>query len=86
MTKGESVLVIKDYDLFDENIKGCKGIYIKTDKTTGKYLIYFPINQEWADMTPDLVKRVKPGFVNKKNKDFVKNVKTLSSVLNSRES
>jgi len=32
MIRGEEVMVIADYDLFDLNIKGEKGDYLKTDE------------------------------------------------------
>ena len=77
MTRGEDVLVLEDYDLFDKNMKDCRGIYIKTDQETGKFLIYFPINQEWADMSPDILERLDPDKVSKENFNFIKNVKTM---------
>ena len=77
MTRGEEVRVVKDYDLFNLNIKGEKGIYLKTDEKTGKHLVYFPVNGEWADLPDDYVKQTKPGKVSRKNKKFVSLIKVM---------
>jgi hypothetical protein len=71
MIRGEEVIVLEDYDLFDLNIKGEKGIYLKTDEISGKHLVYFPVNGEWADLPDDHIKQTKPGKVSRKNKEFV---------------
>jgi hypothetical protein len=77
MKRGEEVVVIVDYDLFDLNVKGEKGVYLRTDETSGKHLIYFPVNGEWADLPDDHIKRHRPGKVSRKNKEFVALVKTM---------
>ena len=77
MTKGEEVQVLVDYDLFETNIKDEIGIYLSTAKTTGKQLIYFPVNEEWAELTDDQISRVAAGKVSKKNKEFSDRVKTM---------
>jgi hypothetical protein len=77
MKRGEEVVVIVDYDLFDLNVKGEKGVYLKTDEVSGKHLIYFPVNGEWADLPDDHIKRHRPGKVSRKNKEFVDLVKTM---------
>ena len=71
MIRGEEVMVIADYDLFDLNIKGEKGVYLKTDEGSGKHLVYFPINGEWAELPDSSIKRTKPGKVSRKNKKFI---------------
>ena len=75
--RGESVQPNEDYDLFGTNVNGCKGIYIKTDDSTGKLLIYFPVNQEWGELLPEQVTRLSPGEVSEDNNNFIKNVSTL---------
>ena len=77
VTKGEEFLVLSDYDLFDLNIKGLKGLYLKTDEASGKYLLRFSENGEYAEVSPVDLERVNPGFVSEKNKEFISNVKTL---------
>ena len=77
MKRGEEVIVVVDYDLFDLNVKGEKGVYLRTDETSGKHLIYFPVNGEWADLPDDHIKRHRPGKVSRKNKEFVALVKTM---------
>jgi len=77
MIRGEEVKVLVDYDLFDLNVKGEKGVYLRTDETTGKHLIYFPVNGEWADLPDDHIKQTRPGKVTRKNKAFVKLVKLM---------
>ncbi len=69
--------VLVDYDLFDTNIKDEIGIYLTTAKTTGKHLIYFPVNEEWAELSDEQIQRVTDGKVLKKNKDFSDRVKTM---------
>ena len=75
MNRGESVKVLVDYDLFDINIKDCRGIYLKTTPSSGKLLIYFPINQEWAELLPEDVERIDPQNIPEDNKSFVDRVK-----------
>lgn len=77
ITRGEEFLVLTDYDLFDLNVKGLKGIYLKTDGASGKYLLRFLENGEYAEVSPTDLERVNPGFVSSENEEFVSNVKTL---------
>ena len=77
ITRGEEFLVLTDYDLFDLNVEGLKGIYLKTDSTSGKYLLRFSENGEYAEVNPTDLERVNPGFVSSENEEFVSNVKTL---------
>lgn len=79
MLRGEEVKVLVDYDLFEVNIKGEKGVFLKTDKNTGKHLIYFPINGEWAELAGDCVERTNPGKVSRKNKKFIKHIKEMAT-------
>ena len=77
MTRGEEIRVLEKYDLFDVNIKGEKGIYLSTDKTTGKHLVYFSINGEYAELPDDFIKRLDPGKVSLENQEFVDRIKTM---------
>ena len=77
MVRGESVLVVKSYDLFGRDVLDCKGIYIKTDVSSNKHLIFFPVNQEWAEMSDDFIERANPGHIPEDNENFIKNVSTL---------
>jgi hypothetical protein len=77
MIRGEEVMVIVDYDLFDLNINGEKGVYIKTDKRSGKHLIYFPVNSEWAELPDGSVEQTKPGKVSRKNKKFISSIREM---------
>ena len=72
--RGESVRPTVDYDLFDVNVKGKVGIYLKKDKNSGKCLVYFAVNKEWAELLEDQFERVSPGKVPAKNKKFVSNI------------
>ena len=49
LVKGETVVIRQEYDLFDNQMEGREGLYIKTDNTTGKHLIYFPQIGEWGE-------------------------------------
>lgn len=77
LIRGEEFLVLSDYDLFDLNVKGLKGLYLKTDDTSGKYLLRFSENGEYAEIDPANLERVKPGFVSGDNQKFVSNIKTM---------
>ena len=77
LVRGESLQPTEDYDLFGTNVNGCKGIYLKTDESTGKLLVFFPINQEWGELLPEQVHRVSPGEIPEDNQNFVNHVATL---------
>ncbi len=78
MTRGETVKCVVDYDLFDKNIKGEEGCFVKYSDFSKKYLIWFPCNGEWAELKEQQFKLVnKPGYVSKKFQDFVSNIRTL---------
>ena len=77
MVRGEDVKVLIDYDLFDVNVKGMTGIFIKTDDCTGKFLVRFAVNGEWGEFNEEQIERVNPGQVSKANLEFVSKVKTL---------
>jgi|TARA_B100001094_G_scaffold249520_1_gene246817 hypothetical protein len=77
ITRGEEVKVIVSYDLFDLDIKGEKGIFLKTDEASGKHLVYFPVNGEWAELPSESIKRTRPGKVTRKNKEFINLVKEM---------
>ena len=77
ITRGESVKFLIDYDLYDHNIKGMLGIFLKQNENSGKCLIYVPKVDEWAEFMPADLKRIKPGHVPAKNKKFIRNVRTM---------
>ena len=81
MTKGEDVLIVRDYDLFDNNVKGTVGVYIKLSETNNKHMIYFPDLQEWGEFEEGYFELVKADFVPEKNKKFVDRVQPLSVTL-----
>ena len=77
-TKGETVKCIVDYDLFDYNINGEEGCYIRHSEMNNKHIIYFPCNKEWAELPVESFELVnKPGYISAKYKKFVKNVRLL---------
>ena len=75
--RGEEFLVLNDYDLFDLNVKGLRGLYLKTDEASGKYLLRFSENGEYAEISPVDLERINPGFVSDESMEFVSNVKTM---------
>ena len=79
MTRGEKLEILIDYDLFGLNIKGLHGIYINKTPKTEKLLVYIEENGEWAELLEQQVKRIKPGKVSKKNKEFISRVRKLGS-------
>tara|TARA_B100000427_G_scaffold323928_1_gene328158 strand:+ start:3128 stop:3382 length:255 start_codon:yes stop_codon:yes gene_type:complete len=78
MIRGETVRCIVDYDLFDKNINGEEGCFVKLNEETGKSLIYFWVNEEWAELSANQFECPNnPGFVTDQNKEFVSHIKTL---------
>ena len=78
MKRGEAVRCIVDYDLFDVNINGEEGCFIKLDEASNKSLTYFWINGEWAELESSQFELVnKPGYIPVKNKKFVSRIKML---------
>ena len=76
MTRGEQVKVTEEYDLFGLQIKNLTGIYIgKT--STGKHLVYFRENKEWAELPEEHLHRINPDDVPEKNLDFISFVRKL---------
>ena len=78
MKRGEAVRCIVDYDLFDVNINGEEGCFVKYSTSTKKHLIWFPCNGEWAELKSDQFERSnKPGYIPLRYKEFVSRIKTL---------
>ncbi|MBP04921.1 MAG: hypothetical protein CMA72_09090 [Euryarchaeota archaeon] len=78
MKRGEAVRCIDDYDLFEKNVNGEEGCFIKFSEINDKYLVWFPCNGEWAELKEGQFEMVnKPGYIPAKYKKFVKHVKTL---------
>ena len=78
MKRGETVKCVVDYDLFDKNINGEEGCFVKYCDFNKKHLIWFPCNGEWAELKENQFELVnKPGYVSAKFQDFVSNVRTL---------
>ena len=78
MKRGEAVRCIVDYDLFDVNVNGEEGCFIKLDKRSNKSLVYFWVNTEWAELKQDQFELInRPGYIPAKNKEFTSRVRTL---------
>ena len=78
MKKGESVKCLVDYDLFDFNIKDEEGCCISFNESTEKYLIWFPCNDEWAELKRDQFERInKKVYISSKYKEFTSRVEKL---------
>ena len=75
--RGEDIKAIEDYDLFGNNINGSLGIYLKTDPSSKKLLVYFPDFGEWAEIKQEAIFRVNPGLIPEKNKNFISRIKTM---------
>lgn len=75
LIKGEAVIARQKYNLFDNEVEGTVGIYIKTDNVSGKHLIYFPEVGDWGEL--EQIERISPGVVDSRNKEFVSRVQTL---------
>ena len=73
------VIVKIDYDLFGYQLKGEKGVYISTNKSTKKLLVYFSKNGEWGEFSKQQIKRFNPGIVTRENQDFISRIIKLDS-------
>tara|TARA_B100000902_G_C27157590_1_gene837003 strand:+ start:783 stop:1043 length:261 start_codon:yes stop_codon:yes gene_type:complete len=78
--QGEAVIFIEDYDLFDYNCNGSEGMYYKTT-SYGKYLVYVPSVNEWAEPQISMVKRKRVGHVPKKYSELCKYISELRITL-----
>jgi len=76
MVLGEAVIVKQEYSLFDNEVEGEEGIFVRVDSTTNKNLVYFPQFGEWAEI--EHLERVEEGVVPEKNKSFAENVRELN--------
>ena len=76
MVLGEALIVKQEYSLFDNEVEGEEGIFVRVDSTTNKSLVYFPQFGEWAEI--EHLERVEEGVVPEKNKSFAENVRELN--------
>ena len=74
--QGEAVIFIEDYDLFGHSCNGKEGMYYKTT-SYGKYLVYVPAVDEWAEPLISMVKRKRAGYVPKKYSQLCKYISEL---------
>ena len=77
MTRGETLKILIDYDLFGINVKDHFAVYLKTDESTGKHLVYFFGVGEFAEFEDSSVERTNPDVVTEDNKNFISRVRTL---------
>lgn len=75
--KGEAVLFIEDYDLFDTEVNGCEAMFYKYSTIDGKCLVYVPLVEEWAEPKISILKQKKPGHVPQKYANLCKRIKEL---------
>ena len=77
MKSGEELKVLVDYNLFEININGEIGVYLKTSPETGKHLVYFSVNGEYAEFVDEQVERINPGYVSPENEEYASCLKTM---------
>ena len=78
MKRGEAVRCVVDYDLFEVNINGEEGCFVKFDEVSKKSLIWFPCNGEWAELKSEQFERInQSGYVPARYKNFAERIKTL---------
>ena len=77
IARGETIKFVSTYDVFGHDVKGLTGIVVTVESVEGKPLVYVPKIEEWCEPTSDLFERVRPGYVKRKSKTFLKKVKTL---------
>jgi|TARA_R110002110_G_scaffold284864_1_gene498927 hypothetical protein len=71
MTRGEALQIKQDYDLFGVNVNSFISVYLKTDATTGKHMVYFLELEEWAEFDDDFIERVEPDHIPAIHKEFI---------------
>jgi hypothetical protein len=77
IVKGETIKFVSDYHVWEHNVKGMKGIIAMVETTSGKPLVYIEEIEEWCEPTREMYERVRPGYVKRKTKSFLKRTKTL---------
>ena len=75
--KGEAVVFLEDYDLFDTNVRDCEGMFYKYSTIEGKCLVYVPLVKEWAEPKLTSLKRLNPGHVPRKYEEMCKRITEL---------
>jgi len=77
IVRGETIKFVSTYDVFGHDVKGMDGIVVIAETTNGKPLVYVLKIEEWCEPTSDLFERVRPGYVKRKSKAFLKKVKIM---------
>ena len=78
MKRGEAVRCTVDYDLFEVNVNGEQGCFMKHSEANDKYMIRFDCNEEWAELREDEFELVnKPGYIPKQYKELIQCVATM---------
>ena len=75
--RGETIKFTSDYDVWGRNVNGMKGIIAVVETTNGKPLVYVEEIEEWCEPTREMFERIRPGYVRRKTKSFLKRTKTL---------
>jgi hypothetical protein len=76
MKPGYSVICTVSYDLYDINIEGERGCYIREYPERGKHLIWFPCNGEYAELREDQF-RIKSKRISKDCADLASRIRIL---------
>ena len=75
--KGEAVIFLEDYNLFDTNVRDQEGMFYKYSTIDGKCLVYVSSVEEWAEPTLDSIKQKKPGHVPREYANLCKRIREL---------
>lgn len=75
--KGETVIFVEDYNLFDTEMRDQECMFYKYSTTEGKCLVYVPSVEEWAEPTLDSIKQKKPGHITRKYANLCKRIREL---------
>jgi hypothetical protein len=78
--KGEAVIFIEDYNLFDTDCNGLEGMFYR-ESIGGKCLVYVPVADEWAEPLFTALKRKKAGHVPRKYAKLCKRISELRTTL-----
>jgi len=75
--KGEVLIFLEDYDLFDKNMLNQEVMFYKHTSAGQKCLVLDPESSEWGEPRTEILKKKKPGYVPRKYAMMCKRIKEM---------
>lgn len=75
--KGEVLIFLDDYDLFDKNMLDQEVMFYKYTSAGKKCLVLDPKSSEWGEPAVEILKQKKPGYVPRKFATLCKRIKLM---------